>query len=482
MSLARVAARAALALAAMVTTSRARAEHGPLEPAPPTRSVPPEAAPPEPPHVQRMPRMPRHRALDPALVTGIAQEERDRLEGLRTVLRILLAPPRETLNLLYVAARTATNVMEQEQIVPRLNALMNRQEGQITIFPTLFFDPNRRPSIGLRSIVGARALTADLRGGTGGIDEYVAEARLRLAGLLLGRPVLLNLEALFDMRTDLQFLGIGQVPTSDARNVYRPDTSVREARYRERRARVILGFGLRPSEDTELLVSTSVIRRLVDDAPAAQELQMSRVFADGSIPGGPHGAAPGETRLSYSELAFRLDTRKERAAPSAGAFAEVYGGAGLGLPGDPTQLARFGFRAAAFLSVYRATNIISPKLVVERVQPFSEDARIPFTELVRQPEYRGFNNRRDHLAITSSLDYRWAFAPQISARIFVDATTVGRELSAVGPPRFAGGFGLDVHASASDIAQGALAFSEEGVGFFLSFGVPSSFTDRQHRD
>jgi hypothetical protein len=118
--------------------------------------------------------------------------------------------------------------------------------------------------------------------------------------------------------------------------------------------------------------------------------------------------------------------------------------------------------------------------VVEHVAQLG-DALIPFTELARQPEYRGINNRRDNLSVTTSLDYRWRFAPQVSGRLFVDLNTVGKELADIKPPRVAAGFGFDLH-DKSDVAQMALAFSEDGASFFLSFGVPSSFGDRQHRD
>lgn len=484
---------AALSVALGVTVALAPARAGADERCRPTFTPLDGAEPPPCPRPEAradLPSLPRpltppalrveERAVRPsALVTGVLQEGRDAGEGARTVGRVFLAPFREAVNLIFLAARVATNVVEQEQIVPRINAFTSRREGDLAVFPTLFFDPNRKPSGGLRMIAGARNLTTDVRGGTGGPNEFVAEAKLRVAGVVLV-PVAFGLEALFDMRTDLQFVGLGQDPKHDPRNQFRTP-AVREARYREVRSRAIASLGVRPTNDIEILLGTSFLRRHVDDAPDSHELALSRVFEPGSVPGGlTRAGSHGETTLTYTELAVRVDTRSERAIPVSGAFAEAYSGLGIGVLGDPTQYARIGFRLAAFFSILKKHNILSPKLVVEQVAPFG-DAPVPFTELARQPEYRGLNNRRDNLALTGSLDYRWRFAPQVSGRLFVDLTTVGKELGQIGAPRVAGGFGFDLH-DRSDVAQTALAFSEDGVSFFLSFGVPSSFGDRLHRD
>ncbi len=414
----------------------------------------------------------------PADVSGVAEAGRDAIDPARAFARALLAPPRIFVETLFVAARLATSLMEQEQLVPRINAFMESREGEIAAFPTLFFDPNRKPSVGARAVLGARGLAADVRAGIGGVNEFVGEAKLRWA-TSKGLPMALALEALFDRRSDLQFFGVGQTPSLDERNRFRAAT--REARYLEDRSRLVLALGVRPTSFLELLLSTGLVRRLVRDSPDSSELAFSRVFEPGSVPGGPVGERPGSTTLLYSEAAVRADTRESRAVPRPGAFAEGWAGVGQGVLDDRTQYVRFGVRAAAFLPIVRKHNVLAPKVAVEQVKALSS-APIPFTELARQADFRGQNTRRDSLNLTASLDYRWRFAPEASARLFVDATTVGPELWRVGIPRFAGGFGLDVHASDSDVAQVAFSFSEEGVGFFLSFGVPSSFGSRQHRD
>ena len=187
---------------------------------------------------------------------------------------------------------------------------------------------------------------------------------------------------------------------------------------------------------------------------------------------------------------MRHDTRQDRGSPTEGAYVEGYIGWGRGVLldldhvdelADLPSYARFGFRGALFLAIYRRTNILSPRLIVDRVAPLNKEP-IPFYELPRENDFRGFHTRRDQLSTTAGLDYRWGFAPQVSGRLFFDVNSVGPELVRLGSPRWAVGFGMDIYASAHDIGSWAFSFSPEGIGFFLSFGVPNSFGDRQHRE
>lgn len=430
-----------------------------------------------------------HRAVDPAEVTGVVSPERERGDTMREVGNVLLFPPRESLSVLFLLTRTATVIAEQQQIVPKINQFTREKRGEITIFPTVFFDPGRRPSLGAFMITGGPGgSSTSIRVGTGGPNEALLETR---ASLARRSPIPFNAvaEALYDMRTSLQYSGIGQEPEKDPRNRFRPLTRFRDARYRHQRVRAILSGGIRPTENTELFLSTSYTTHIIDDSPDDGGRAMSFVFEPGSVPGGPPDRE-GSTRshIVYTEIAARLDTRADRGAPREGALVEGYIGYArevgrnyFQFDASTMQYARFGFRGALFLPIFRKTNILSPKLVVDQLQPLTRTP-IPFYELAREGDFRGFHTRRDHLSATASLDYRWGFAPQISGRLFVDVNTMGPDLAKVGPPRWAVGFGMDIYASLQDIGSWAFSFSPDGVGFFLSFGVPNSFGDRQHRE
>ncbi|MEZ4294528.1 MAG: hypothetical protein R3B70_06100 [Polyangiaceae bacterium] len=456
------------------------------EPPPAASEVPPAvtgagAQPPEPEEEgEEGPRT--RRAIDPSVVTGIVQPERQISDTMREVGNALLAPPRESLGVLFMLTRTMSVIAEQQQIVPKINQFTREKRGEITIFPTMFFDPGRRPSLGAIMITGGPGgSSTSLRVGSGGPNEALLETRIALARRS-PIPFSAVAEALYDMRTSLQYYGIGQEPESDPRNRFRPMTRYRDARYRHQRVRAILSGGVRPTENTEIFVSSSYTTHIIDDSPDDGGRAMSFVFAPGSVPGGP--PAMGEAsrnHIIYSEVAARLDTRVDRGAPREGAFVEGYIGYAAGVGGPDVQFARFGFRGALFLSVFRKTNIIAPKLVVDDLRSLTREP-VPFYELTRESDFRGFHTRRDQLSTTASLDYRWGFAPQISGRLFVDVNTMGPELAKLGAPRWAAGFGMDIYASLQDIGSWAFSFSPEGVGFFLSFGVPNSFGDRQHRE
>lgn len=421
------------------------------------------------------------RSVDPRVVTGIVSAEREPSDTAREVGNTLLFPTRESLSVLFLLTRTASVIAEQQQVIPKINELTREKRGEITIFPTVFFDPGRRPSIGAFMITGGPGGTSTaVRVGTGGPNEALIETRIALARA--GRlPFSLVGETLYDMRTSLQYVGLGQDPETDPRNHFRPLTRFREARYRHQRLRTILSGGIRPSENTELFLSTSYTNHIIDDSPDDGGRALKYVFVPGTVPGGPTLTDPGSGHILYSEVAVRHDTREDRGSPKEGAYVEGYVGYAAGVGHDRTQYARFGFRGALFLAIYRRTNILSPRLVVDRLAPLTKEP-IPFYELARESDFRGFHTRRDALSTTASLDYRWGFAPQISGRLFFDLNSVGSELVKLGSPRWAVGFGMDIYASAHDIGAWAFSFSNEGVGFFLSFGVPSSFGDRQHRE
>jgi hypothetical protein len=421
------------------------------------------------------------RALDPRVVTGIVSPERERGDTAREVGNTLLFPPRESLSVLFLLTRTASVIAEQQQVIPKINELTREKRGEITIFPTVFFDPGRRPSIGAFMITGGPGgMSTSVRVGSGGPNEAVLETRVALARA--GRlPFSLVGESLYDMRTSLQYFGLGQDPENDPRNHFRPLTRFRDARYRHQRIRNILSGGIRPSENTELFISSSYTTHIIDDSPDDGGRALNFVFAPGTVPGGPTSQGAARGHILYNEIAVRHDTREDRGSPKEGAYVEGYFGYAAGVGQDPSQFARFGFRGALFLSIFRRTNILSPKLVVDRVAPLTKEP-IPFYELARESDFRGFHTRRDALSTTASLDYRWGFAPQISGRLFFDINSVGPELVKLGSPRWALGFGMDIYASAHDIGSWAFSFSPDGIGFSLSFGVPSSFGDRQHRE
>lgn len=419
------------------------------------------------------------RAITPAEVTGIESPERERGDTMREVGNVLLSPPRESFGVLFYATRTAATIVEQRQIVPKINEFTRQKEGAITIFPTLFFDPGRSPAAGAFMVTGGPSGTStSIRVGTGGPNEVLLETRVAVARAS-PRPFSIVGEALYDMRTNLEYRGVGQDPQHDKRNEFAPLRYTEVARYRHQRLRTILSGGFRPTENTEILLSSSYTTHVIDDAPGDPNHAMSFIFE--RVPGGPTAKGAAKSHIVYSEMALRLDTREELGPPSEGAYTEGYIGYGAGVAEDPTQYMRFGFRGAIFLAIFRKKNILSPKLVVDQVQPLTK-APVPFYELARESDFRGFHRRRDSLSTTASLDYRWGFAPQISGRLFVDLNSVGPELSKLGGPRWVVGFGQDIYASAHDIGSWALAFGPEGVSFFLSFGVPNSFGDRQHRE
>jgi hypothetical protein len=412
--------------------------------------------------------------VTPDEMSGIERPARRGDEALRTVGNAVLWPFRLVVDLVFLATGAAGALLENEQIVPRTRDFFFTRGGEIGVFPTVFLETGTRPNIGARLITSIHPYAATVRGGYGGPDDNVFETRMRLS-TVKPFPGVVSLEGMHDRRPWMGFLGLGQVPQTDPRNQFRDGPTV--GVYRERRERVIAGLGIRPLQDVEVLLSSSLTIRYADDPANPIAPTMSQAFLPGSIPG-----AYRTTRIVYTELAIRVDSRVNRSGVHTGFLAEGYQGIGGGVLGDPTRFGRAGFRVAGFLPFVRRTTIVEPKLVVDGIAPIDAPG-VPFQELVGQPTFRGFDNRRDYVSAVASLDYRWYVSRFVAARLFVDFAKVSPSVWELNLQnvRWAGGFGFDLHTSTTQVGRVAIAGGQEGFHFLFAFGVPAGFGDRQHR-
>jgi hypothetical protein len=413
--------------------------------------------------------------VDPVELSGIEEPAHYGSEPARAVANAIMWPVRLMVDLVFLTTGTAGTLLQNEQIVPRAKDFFFTSNGELGMFPTVFLETGTSPNIGARMIASVEPYAATLRAGYGGEDQNVVEGRMRLS-LSLGVPAVLSLEGLHDRRSGLGFLGLGQTPETDPRNQFRNGPAA--GAFRERRERIVTGFGLRPFSDVELLLSSSLTQRYVDD-PADPDLgpAIDQTFLPGSIPG-----AFRTTRIVYSELALRADTRVNRNGVATGFLLEGYGGMARGVSGDPSRFARTGFQMAAFLPFIRPSTVLSPKIVVDALVP--ANGEIPFTEFTGQPTFRGFDTRRDYVSAVASLDYRWYLGRFLDARLFTDVATVAPSVSEarLDHLRWAAGFGFDLHTETSELGRIAVAGSGEGFHLLFTLGVPAGFGDRQHRD
>ncbi len=412
---------------------------------------------------------------DPKKVTGVERPARESEDTAREVATGVLFIPKTAVEVLFLATGAAAGLIEEEQVVPRVHDLLHPGEGEIHAFPTLFAETGSGFNVGARAIARAKNLGATVRAGFGGTNDMVAESKLRLS-FRRPLPFSLSLEAFHDVRSSVGFLGLGQDPESDPRNQFSATAPSRSATYRERRGRFIASGGTRVFSDVELLASTSIARRSVLKPPDEADT-LSEVFQPNTVPG-----ADAVSHIVYSEVALRGDTRASRSRPSSGVLVEGYLGQANGVLDTDTRFMRVGGRAAVFMPVLEASNILSPKIALDGLDDL--DGAVPFNEFVNQPDFRGFNNRRDRVSLVMTLDYRWAIARYLAARLFTDAATVAPKVSdlELTNARLVGGFGFDVFSRSSQLGSVRAAFSPEGFLFSFGFGVSSGFGDRQHRN
>jgi hypothetical protein len=415
------------------------------------------------------------RPADGREIRGIDRSARDSSAPARELANTVLWPLRSIVDLVFLTTGTAGGLLENEQLVPRAKQAFFTRGGELGVFPTIFLETGTTPNVGARMIGSAGPLGTTLRAGYGGPDENVVESRL-LFTFGAPDPTVVSIEAMHDRRAQLGFLGLGQTPETDGRNHFRgvPGGGV----FLERRERLVLGYGIRPLSDVELLFSSSYLERHVENVPKAGDGGLFAVFLPESIPGAFRPA-----RITYTEVALRFDDRAGPRGVDTGTLVEGYAGIGRGVAGDDTRLWRAGFRLAEYLPFIRRTTVLSPKIVVDTTTPIA-GYPVPFRELTGQPSFRGFDSRRDYDSVVVSLDYLWFIQRFLAGRLFFDLARVFPSFShpSLSAIRYAGGFGFDLHTSASEIGRVAVAYSPEGAVFLFSLGVAAGFGDRQHRD
>lgn len=418
-------------------------------------------------------------AAEPAeeaeLVSGIETPAQHADDAGRDFANVLLFVPRHVADFLFWGTSVAVAVLENQQVVPRVQGFVSTPGGRLAVLPTLFVETGGVFSIGARMIADLGPVATGLRLGFGGVHSFEIEPRMTFR---LEVPLsTINVEGLYKQDNDLEYLGIGQTPERDPRNRFQPGQRGAEAQYFEERARWILGYAVRPAEVLELLASVSLDWRNVSDAYDA-DVVLSDVFVPGTVVG------PLEPyRMLFAETAVRVDTRGTRGRPSAGFLGEAYAGGGRDTRGGDIDLVRYGGRLAGFFPIYRTTNILSPRVVLDGVAPLYDTA-LPFTELTGQPDFRGLDTRRDLLSLVGSLEYRWLIVESVGMRLFGDTAVVAPDFENIdfAALRWALGMALDLHTNDSEIGQLGFSAAPDGVRLLFSLGVSTSYGDRQHRE
>lgn len=411
-----------------------------------------------------------------ANLAGKDRSAADPTQRTLSVLDAALYPARALVDLTIATTSNAQTLIEDQQVVPRTKNLLFSRKGEIGVFPTAFFETGLNPNVGARMVVSVDRYASTLRAGYGGENRNLVESRMRW--VFEGQsPFVLTAEG-FHERTAGGFVGFGPQPERDPRNAFRRDQPLRAAGYVEARQRIIVSVGRRLANNVEAILSTSVQIRKIEDTGDAGASTFSRVFNRRYVPG-----ALTPTSRAYSELTLRVDTRENRGTPVPGQLLEGYIGASEGIRHTPNDHGTIGLRAASYLSIVRPTNILSPRIVIDAVVPIG-DAPIGFREARGGSEFRGFDGRVDNIAVVGSLDYRWAIARYVAARVFIDTTTVTPTLQELDlrTLRYAYGGGIDLHTSTTEVGRIAISFSEGATRFLFSYGLPPvGFGDRQHR-
>jgi hypothetical protein len=424
------------------------------------------------------------KALEPEhVVTGIEEEGRAEGDAGREFANALLWLPRTLIDYTFRGAAEAARYVADEQLVPRYREALGAPPGSdVFIFPTLFAETGKTFNAGVRMLVDTPSLATFERVGFGGIHDLVSESRVLVKGPRGRVPFVVSIEAFFEEESEIEYHGLGIVPSTDPRNQFQPGTEQTVGLYLERHTRALGSLGLRLAPELEFFLSLSLARRQVEDTPDAEAEALSRVFVLDSLP----GAGDDNTWIGYAEMAARFDSRRHRGRPVPGAVVEAYTGGAQSTEGTRVSFMRIGWRAGGYIPIYRRSNILSPVLRFDRLVPLG-GLPVPFNEVPRQPDFRGFDTRRDFVSMVGSLDYTWEVVSFLGLRVFLDTATVAPSVAELSfeqleELRYSGGFGFDLYSDKAQLGQLLFSASPEGLRVLFSLGEVERFGDRQHRE
>lgn len=423
-------------------------------------------------------------------ITGKTRVESPESDTARDVGNVLLWLPRNVIDLLFRGTTAAASTIADQQLVPRYSKLLGAPpDSQVLVFPTLFAETGGPFSIGARMLVDTPHIATTQRVGFGGTSDVAAESRVIFKGGTT-LPAALSLELFYKLEDDIEYGGVGITPALDERNRFMAFHQFPTGLYTERHIRGLASLGIRAGSQFEHFFSSSIARRQIRATEGLDEPEsIHDTFEEGSVFGVDQDAW-----ISYTEVAMRFDSRVSRARPVPGALIEAYvGGArNLGIVDQEIAFMRYGGRIAGFIPIYRQTNILSPRIVYDRLLSLNGHP-VPFYELPRTPDFRGLDVLRDNLSIVASLDYAWQVVPFMGLRVFLDATTVAPSwaefsFKQIKELLYAGGFGVDLYTSTARLARLEIATMpdpyDDGIAVraLFSVGAPTGFGDRQHRE
>lgn len=311
-------------------------------------------------------------------------------------------------------------VAERDKWADVIVDFLTFEDRKIGVIPTVFYDFNFRPSVGLYVFwneLGHPAHSMRLVGGFGGLDWYRATLADRWD---LGGGSQLDFSINYWGRPDYIYAGEGAGAENDPCGGACPDNRSRYfEEYYEGKGSLLVNAW----RGSEIRLELGVRHSRFDNGAAESDersIEAAVAGADPYFDALPTGYSTG-LFSNYQRLLLRLDTRQARPEPGSGFLLELQGSHGWDMerPGE-RQWVGYGAEAGAFWDLGQ-WRVLGLSAMVQLADPLKGKS-IPFTELVvlgRKPgEMEAFlpGTLRGRSAAIATLEYRYPIW------IFLDGT------------------------------------------------------------
>jgi hypothetical protein len=410
-------------------------------------------------------------------IRGAEVRARTRDDVLRSIADGALYLPRRAASGALRASGFGVQVTVDGRIVARARDLL-RFSDRTGAYPRVALSSESFPALGA-NIFHRRSTVGAVAGGAYSNDDFWdASAHLSWQRALGSRLLKVTAKAEGSRLDDLVFHGLGAHPRSDPRNAFLPGATEESGRYLQRREALNVVVGLRAGGDLEVFLDALLHERDVHTPPEgdAGPGDLSSVLDP--------SRADGDSRVLYTEISARWDTRPYAGIVSSGLRAQGYAGYATGMEHDRTRFLRAGGDLAAFVPVLRDNRILMLRGTLDTVDNLRDGVDIPFTEYPRHHTFRGVSSRTilrtDEWVLVPSAAYQWPLGEYLGAQVFVDGLIVARraqDLSLGGAPWVAG-LALEIHTRHYGLGRLVLGGGSEGARIGVDVGGPLANNDR----
>jgi hypothetical protein len=412
-------------------------------------------------------------------IRGIEQEKKDGFNPLLFFARTLSFIPNQIIKGVQYTTGYGAHIINNKKFIENIEDFFFTDNRTLGWYPLIDATSSYRPRLGANVLYKHKNNEGLIKANYADRKKFMVETifshRIKQDEYIWK----ITLSALEEHDDDRKFYGIGNNPGIHPKSCFLPDPLQDYGLYYQRRQKIESIFGFRPHPYWQFFLTHFYQKRKIGNVNNPEE-SISHSFDLKRLIGHEKSV-----EVSYSELAIRLDNRDKNRYLSPGFRFEVYTGLSYA-SSENARYVRNGLDILVNIPMLKRNRIITPRLVINRVENLSDSVPLSFTEYPQHPSFRGVSDkvilRADNFVYIPSIEYQWPLSFNLGGHLFFDLLMVSetlQEISLTSTP-WAVGVGVDFHGIDSELGRVLLAYGSEGIRASLTVGIDPFLNNRSN--